>query len=102
MKPEICAGIVAKSKKGRDKNKLFVVLYEMDADFVMICDGRTHPLAHLKKKRRKHLLPIGAECPQVMSLYAAGRLKDSDVRTALQPIVDAVMNMKEAESFVER
>lgn len=83
MKPEVRKGIVVKSQKGRDKGRLFVVLYEMDADFVMICDGKTHPLAHLKKKRRKHLLPQGMELPEIVSMYEKGALKDSDVKKAL-------------------
>lgn len=86
MKPIVRKGIVAKSQKGRDKGRLFVVLYEMDADFVMICDGMTHPLGHLKKKRRKHLLPIGMELPEIIEKHEANRLLDSDVRKALAAV----------------
>lgn len=90
MKPSVQQGIVAKSQKGRDKGRLFVVLYEMDADFVMICDGTTHPLKHLKKKRRKHLLPIGADLPEIIEKYEANRLLDSDVRKALAAVADGL------------
>ena len=90
MKPSVQKGIVAKSQKGRDKGRLFVVLYEMDADFVMICDGTTHPLEHLKKKRRKHLLPIGADLPDIIEKYEANRLLDSDVRKALAVVTEGM------------
>ncbi len=45
MKPEIKPGLVVISRMGRDKNRVFVVLYEVDADFVMVADGRNRPLA---------------------------------------------------------
>ena len=83
MKPEIQPGIVVFSQKGRDKGRLFVVLYQMDADFVAICDGRTHPLEKPKKKRRKHLRPVGRDLPDLIALFDKRQLKDSDVRSAL-------------------
>ncbi len=86
MKPSVCKGIVVKSQKGRDKGRLFVVLYEMDADFVMICDGKTHPVDHMKKKRRKHLMPLGHELPDIVSLFERNQLKNSDVNKALTVI----------------
>ncbi len=86
MKPSVSKGIVVKSQKGRDKGRLFVVLYEMDADFVMICDGKTHPVDHMKKKRRKHLMPLGHELPDIVSLFERNQLKNSDVNKALTVI----------------
>ena len=86
MKPNIFPGIVVFSKKGRDKGRYFVVLYSLDADFVMVADGETRKLDHMKKKRRKHLTACPYECPEILSLYQAGRLKDSDIRKVLFPI----------------
>ena len=83
MKPPIQPGFVVFSKKGRDKGRYFVVLYSVDADFVMICDGDTRKLDHLKKKRRRHLAACPIECPGILELYRKGQLKDSDVRKAL-------------------
>jgi ribosomal protein L14E/L6E/L27E len=77
---------------GRDKGRLCVVLYEMDADFVWITDGRTHPVDHPKKKRRKHLMTVGYELPEIISLYEQKVLKDSDVRKALIAIAEACPN----------
>jgi ribosomal protein L14E/L6E/L27E len=86
MKPDVKPGIVAKSLKGRDKNRLFMVLYEVDADFVVICDGKLRKLCRPKKKRRKHLRALPHELPELMELFKAGRLKDSDVRKAIAKI----------------
>lgn len=85
MKAAIEAGSVVISKKGRDKGRVFVVLYSLDAEFVMLTDGDTRKLDHLKKKKRMHLASKPVAMPQLLELYAQKRLKDSDVRTALAP-----------------
>ena len=86
MKPPILPGYAVFSKKGRDKGRYFVVLYTVDADFVMISDGDTRKLDHLKKKRRKHLAACPCEFPELVEKFSAGNLLDSDIRRALYPI----------------
>ncbi len=85
MKPPIQEGIVAISQKGRDKGRAFMVLCEVDADFVLIADGDIRPVARPKRKRRKHLVAISRELPGELSRYKEGRLQDSDLRKALAP-----------------
>ena len=87
MKPSILPGIVVFSKKGRDKGRYFVVLYTVDAEFVMMADGDTRKLDHPKKKRRKHLAACPHEFSDLLALYAQGKLKDRDIRKALYPII---------------
>ena len=89
MKPEIKPGLAVFSQKGRDKGRPFVVLFEMDADFVAICDGRTHPPEKPKKKRRKHLKPIGREFPELVALFKQNRLTRGDLNKALEPLASA-------------
>ena len=86
MKPSILPGIVVFSKKGRDKGRYFVVLYTLDAEFVMMADGDTRKLDHMKKKRRKHLAACPHEFPELLMLQEKGQLKDSDIRRALRSI----------------
>ncbi len=86
MKPPVDKGFVVISQKGRDKGRVFMVLYEVDADFVMVADGRTRPLAKPKRKRRKHLVATSRELPGILSRYEEGRLQDSDLRKALAPV----------------
>lgn len=50
-------GRVVLSKCGRDQGRLFLVVGEIDEDFVLTADGSTHKIAKPKKKRRKHLKP---------------------------------------------
>ena len=86
MKPPVQPGHVVFSKKGRDKGRYFVVLYTLDAEFVMMADGDTRKLNHMKKKRRKHLAACPHEFPELLMLQEKGQLKDSDIRKALYPL----------------
>ncbi|MGI6695469.1 MAG: hypothetical protein ACOX6O_04385 [Christensenellales bacterium] len=83
MKAEIKPGLAVISRMGRDKNRVYVVLYEVDADFVMVADGRRRTLAHPKRKRRKHLMATGREFPGLIKKSLTGKLTDHDLRTAL-------------------
>ena len=67
-----------------------MVLYEVDADFVFVADGDLRKLAKPKKKRRKHLASTSREEPGLLSLYELGRLKDSDLRQALQKNISTI------------
>ncbi len=85
MKPEIIPGRVVFSKKGRDKGRCFVVLLSLDADFVMVSDGKSRGLDRMKKKRRKHLCPLAAELPELIEAFAEGKLTNAQVFKALAP-----------------
>ena len=74
-----------------------MVLYSLDADFVMVADGDTRKLDHMKKKRRKHLVACPYECPELIALYQAGRLKDSDIRKVLFPIANRTVGIEMPE-----
>ncbi|MGI6726538.1 MAG: RNA-binding protein [Christensenellales bacterium] len=88
MKPELKSGIAAVSLKGRDKGRTFVVLYELDADFVLVADGALRGVNRPKKKRRKHLRAIGHEMPGLHEAYEAQTLMDQQIRAFLKPLQD--------------
>ena len=48
-------GRVVYSKCGRDEGRIFLVVSELDENFVFIAEGKTLRMAGQKKKRRKHL-----------------------------------------------
>lgn len=78
-------GCVVKSLAGRDAGRMFVVIREIDADFVLISDGDTRPLDRPKKKRRKHLKATGASFPEVAAAASGGQeLTDAQVRKLLK------------------
>ena len=90
-------GNVVFSKKGRDKGHMFVVLLSLDNDFVLVCDGDRRKVENPKRKRRKHLSATPYQAPEIISLYAMNRLKDSDVRKALKAFyVDEAASMGQA------
>ena len=45
-------GSVVLSKAGRDRGRLFVVVSEIDENFVMVANGKLRNMEHLKKKRQ--------------------------------------------------
>ena len=113
MKAEIFRGSVGLSKKGRDKGRVFVVLYILGADYVMICDGDLRKLDHPKKKKRLHLSSLPVMLPELTALADKGLIKDSDVRKALDtvrqqlpyatkgPVHETIVS-EEGRTFVQR
>lgn len=90
-------GNVVFSKKGRDKGHMFVVLLSLDDDFVLVCDGDCRKVEKPKRKRHKHLSATPHQAPELISLYAMNRLKNSDVRKALKSFyVDEAASMGQA------
>ena len=100
MKAPLCEGIVAISLKGRDKDRAFVILYQMDADFVLIADGMTHKLEKPKKKRRKHLKSTRWEFPLLAEKYRQGTLMDNELRKALMQLLPNNLNAADKEGLV--
>lgn len=87
MNPEVKKGFCVLSKKGRDKDRVFVVLYMLDADFAYIADGRTHKMEHPKRKKVKHLRAMPFEFPKLCEMYEQHTLKNSDIREALASVL---------------
>lgn len=57
---EISVGQVVKSKAGRDKERLFIVLDIIDEQYVLISDGDLRKIDKAKKKKIKHLVKYNA------------------------------------------
>lgn len=47
------AGMLARSKAGHDKGKVYVII-EVDDTYVYLADGSVRTLRRLKKKKKKH------------------------------------------------
>ena len=76
-------GRVVQSRKGRDAGRCFVILQVVDDQFVLMADGLTRKLDHLKKKKVKHLHPKPLRM-DVKALQRTNQLKDSDLRAFLK------------------
>ena len=80
----IVVGSVVISKAGRDQGRAFLVMEEVDADFVMIANGALRKLDRLKKKRRKHLKPTGRVVEALRDRLANGQsVQDHELRAWL-------------------
>lgn len=55
---ELKKGMLARSKAGHDKDQLYVVL-SIEEKHVWLVNGTTKPVNGPKKKKYKHLQPIG-------------------------------------------
>jgi len=78
-------GAVVISKMGRDEGRSFVVIQEVDSDFVLLADGRLRTMDHLKKKRRKHLKTTGILVEELRARLANGEtVENHEVRSWLK------------------
>lgn len=78
-------GSVVVSKAGRDQGRLFLVVGEVDADFVWIANGELRKMDRLKKKRRKHLKPTGAVVEALKRRISDGEpVEDHELRAWLR------------------
>ena len=54
-------GNVVKSIKGHDAQRLYLVIAVLNADFVLLCDGKYRKLDNPKQKRVKHVELLSEE-----------------------------------------
>ena len=86
-------GSVVRSLAGRDQGRLFLVISEVDADFVMVANGALRGMDRQKKKRRKHLKPTGTIVEALRERLANGpAVQDHELRAWLR---------EEEEKFVQ-
>ena len=78
-------GAIVVSMMGRDEGRSFVVVQEVDEDFVMLADGRLRTMDHLKKKRRKHLKTTGIVVEELRARLREGAtIENHEVRSWLK------------------
>lgn len=69
-------GMLVKSKAGRDKDKIYAVVY-VENEYVYVADGEKRSLRHAKRKNSRHLQPI-------LKMGTAGGIDDSSIREAIR------------------
>jgi ribosomal protein L14E/L6E/L27E len=72
-------GEVVLSKTGRDKDHLYVVIGEIDQDYVLLSNGGTKTVEKPKKKKIKHLNFLNAVDDEIKEA-----IKNSDKSTDLK------------------
>ena len=74
-------GSIVISKAGRDQGRRFLVVAEVDDDFVMVANGALRKMDRQKKKRRKHLKPTGEVVQAARQRLAEGKpIEDHELR----------------------
>ncbi len=74
-------GSIVISKAGRDRGRLFLVVAEVDDDFVMVANGALRKMDRQKKKRRKHLKPTGTVVAELRDRLSQGKpVEDHELR----------------------
>ena len=80
----VALGSVVVSKAGRDEGRLFLVVAEVDEDFVMVANGALRKMDRQKKKRRKHLKPTGRVVEELRDRLSQGKtVEDHELRSWL-------------------
>ena len=75
---------IVKSMAGRDRGKFFVVVEKIDDMYVSICDGDIHRIDKPKKKKLKHLKPMGGQIDFIKEKLDLGnKITNSDLRKSL-------------------
>ena len=82
---DIAIGQVVKSKAGRDKNKLFIVLDIVDESYVILVDGRLRKLENPKKKKIKHLGLYSSIISDLSERQDNKEVSDAYIREVLAP-----------------
>ncbi len=81
----IMIGMLAYSKAGHDGQTLYMIVGEEDG-YVYLSDGRLKPLAHPKKKNKKHIQPVRQDYGgDVRERLLAGKpVRDEEIRRAIK------------------
>ena len=85
---EITAGSIVRSKAGRDKGDLFIVLAR-EGDFAYIANGDLRKVDTPKKKKLKHLQGYNEVSEFIKNkLETVGKVTNSEVRKALADLME--------------
>ena len=81
---EFEAGMLAVSKAGHDKGRLYVVV-KADQEFVYLADGKNRSVSSPEKKKRKHI-QINYYIPGTLQkvLEAEQKLEDEQIKKAIK------------------
>lgn len=78
-------GKVVHSKSGRDRNRYFIIVGILNADYVYISDGDLRKIEKPKKKKIKHLSFTDIIAEEIKELITEGKkVSNSKIRKFLQ------------------
>ncbi|KPU26781.1 hypothetical protein TR13x_08325 [Caloranaerobacter sp. TR13] len=88
---DIQIGQVVRSKAGRDKGRVFVVIDIIDEKYVSIVDGDLRRLDKPKKKKIKHLIVYKTILKNIREKIEKGeKINNAYVRKSLKPFNEEI------------
>lgn len=84
-KADIQVGQVVKSRAGRDKGKVFLVVEILDDSHVFVADGKVRKLEKPKKKKMKHLAKYNQVVGAFKDLDIHANTANAAIRKMLEP-----------------
>jgi ribosomal protein L14E/L6E/L27E len=79
-------GQVVKSKAGRDKGRIFIIVEIIDDKYVRICDGELRKVSKPKQKKVKHLIIYNRVFEEIEARIDKGdKLNNAYIRRLLEP-----------------
>lgn len=90
-------GMLAKSKAGRDKDCIYVIISVND-EYVYLADGRHRPVCQPKKKNCKHVQPI-------IRVHCSSITDNEEIRRVIKEYeghIDACADAEESELEVQK
>ena len=80
----VALGSIVHSRAGRDAGREFLVIRELDQEYVLIADGGLRTMDRPKKKKRRHLKPTGRVDTQLREKLMGGEpISDKEIRLSL-------------------
>jgi len=77
-------GSVVTSRAGRDAGRPFLVIRELDQEYVLIADGGLRTMDRPKKKKRRHLKATGLMNEGLRNKLMGGeQISDKEIRLSL-------------------
>lgn len=76
-------GRIVQSTAGRDADRYFVIVGEIDSDYVSLADGRLRRVVNPKKKKLKHCKLISFAGMECVEKIADGTVSDSYIRRVI-------------------
>lgn len=93
---EMAIGQVVKSRAGRDKDRLFLVLDIIDHENVLIVDGDLRKLENPKRKKVKHLIVYKKVITELQSTQDNETvINNSYIRKLLKPLVSVLIKCEQ-------
>lgn len=83
---DISLGQLVKSKAGRDKDRLFIIIGIIDDQYVTIVDGDLRRVETPKRKKIRHLSKINRVSEAVLQAMQSGELANPLVRREIESL----------------